>query len=136
LNSPTGLALDSAGNLYASSYNGGDVTKFNGGTGASLPFTSPQLNASFLPGPQGIAIDNQDQLYVTLNSVETVAKYDLLKNSQPSAGWSYPTGLLGGVGVAIVPVPEPSTYALAGLSALALCVVARQRRRNDLKAAV
>lgn len=39
------------------------------------------------------------------------------------------------VGV-ITPVPEPSTYALAGLSAIALFVVARQRRRNDLKPAV
>lgn len=35
-----------------------------------------------------------------------------------------------------IPVPEPSTYALAGLSAIALAVVARQRRRNDLKPAV
>lgn len=136
LNSPTGLALDSVGNLYASSYNGGFVSKFNGGTGASMTFTSPQYLGSFLPGPQGIAIDSQDQLYVTLNNAPTVAKYDLLNNSQPSAGWSYPTGLAGGVGVAIVPVPEPSTYALAGLSAIALVVVAHQRRRNDLKAAV
>lgn len=39
------------------------------------------------------------------------------------------------VGV-ITPVPEPSTYALAGLSAIALALAARQRRRNDLKPVV
>ena len=51
---PQGIALDSTGHLYVSSYGGGFVSTFNGTSGGALPFTSPQWNGNFMPGGNGM----------------------------------------------------------------------------------
>lgn len=58
---PTGLAFDSAGNLFVSEFNLGRIYEFsnNGGTLNSTPITI----ASGLNGPQGLAFDNAGDLF-------------------------------------------------------------------------
>jgi len=127
-NSPTGLALDSSGNLFVSSYNGGFVSKFDGTNGSSLTFTSPQWNGSFMPGPQGLAIDGEDNLYVAFGTnSDAVGKYSLA-TSLPVPGWSYPTGLSSGVQLALVPEPSTCAMVLGGLACGGYVVVRRRKR--------
>jgi DNA-binding beta-propeller fold protein YncE len=127
-NSPTGLALDSSGNLYVSSYNGGFVSKFDGTNGGALTFTSPQWNSSFMPGPQGLLIDGDDNLYVAFGtSSDAVGKYSLA-TSLPVPGWTYPTGLSGGVQLALVPEPATCVMALVGLACGGISTWRRRKR--------
>jgi len=123
-NTPTGLAVDASGNLYVSSYNGGYISKFNGVSGASMTFTSPQHQSSFLPGPEGIAIEG-DNLYVTITG--TVAKYSLT-TSQAVAGWTNPTSVDSDMIALYTAVPEPSTYALAVVATGVVASIARRRK--------
>ncbi len=78
LNSPTGVAVDSAGNVYIADFgnnvvrkvSGGNITTFAGNgrqgySGDGGPGSQAQLN-----GPQGVAVDNAGNVYITdtLNS--------------------------------------------------------------------
>jgi len=58
LSLPTGLALDSAGNLYVANYGNSTITKFTP-SGAGSVFASTGLN-----GPESLAFDSAGNLYV------------------------------------------------------------------------
>jgi sugar lactone lactonase YvrE len=62
LNSPHGLAFDSAGNLYAANAGNNTIEKFTPGGVGSL-FASTGLS-----GPSGLAFDSGDNLYVAIIS--------------------------------------------------------------------
>lgn len=59
---PGGAAVDSQGNLYAADLGGVRIEKFDA-SGQYLTSFKPQAK----PGPLGVAVDAQDNVYVTLN---------------------------------------------------------------------
>ena len=69
------LAMDSAGNLYGSRYNGGAVYKYNVTDGVSL-FAGQNIGA-----PNGLAVSDDDVLYIADNTAHRIYR----KGTQPGA---------------------------------------------------
>ncbi|HXC99088.1 MAG TPA: NHL repeat-containing protein [Verrucomicrobiae bacterium] len=92
----TGLAVDSAGNVYVS------VNQPNGNI---YKFTTNQLQSTFatgLDGPVGMAFDSAGNLYVTCSSGNTIVKITPDGRTQST----FATGLNGPQGIAIDPIPS------------------------------
>jgi hypothetical protein len=150
-----GLAFNTAGNLFVSDFQSGDIYKYTGGT--------QSVFASGLNGPSGLAFNSAGDLFVSDTSSGDILEYTPGGGQSTFAtGLSFPEGLAfnsagdlfvadshsgnvyeytpGGVQstfasgldypfeLAFAPVPEPSTLALlaAGASAMAL----RLRRKK------
>ena len=116
------LALNNT--LYVSSFDLGKVYAFNAVTGASLPgFTT--INDP--NQPRGLAVVGNDLLVANSSSTNTVNEYDAASGALVTA--NFIRGLHTPFGLAVT-VPEPSTWALLGIGAVGVGVVALRRRRS------
>ena len=86
-----GIAVDGAGNVFYTDYNAGTVNELLGGSGA------PVLIATE-PNPEGLAFDQQENLYVAVSGSQNVVK--LLAGSY-AASTIYGTGLTHPQSVAV-----------------------------------
>jgi hypothetical protein len=111
------LACDSAGNLYASTYNGngvgGDrIVKF-APSGDASSFAELGSNEAY-----GLAVDSAGNLYAAINGIE--------KFTPDGVGTVFSTFAAGNI--AIQTVPEPATVELAGCGFAALAMLKLRRR--------
>jgi len=86
---PTGVAFDSAGNLYVANYYGNAIEKFTpGGVGSVFASTG-------LDGPEALAFDSAGNLYVANYYSSTIEKFN-----PGGVGSSFASGLSGPIGLA------------------------------------
>lgn len=111
---PTGVAVDGAGNVYATSGNGNGIIEKYNTNGVGTVF------ASGLSYPASIAFDSAGNLYVAEQGNGTIEEFNT-----NGVGTVFASGLTGIWGIAIE-VPEPSTWALVGLGLSALLVFRRK----------
>jgi hypothetical protein len=121
LSFPAGIAV-SGSSLYVANSSSGSIGEYNAVTGAAI-------NANRFTGlniPANIAV-NGTSLFVTSADNGTVGEYSLITGLAVNA--SLITGLSGSYGIAVSPIPEPSTYAaIAGAAMLGLAVWQRRRQ--------
>jgi len=126
ITNPGGLVTSAAGELYVANEGGGVISLFD----AAGTYQSSIGSGAGLLSPSGVALDRLGNLYVssgTDSSNSLISKFDSTGAFQFS--WSIPD-LSGFLATAPVPVPEPSTYAMA-LAGLACggYLVRRRRKR-------
>jgi len=128
----SGLAIDSTGNFFVSSY-----TDIADGRGSIYRISSDgQTISTFASGlnrPEGLVYDKEhDLLIVNEFNSDQLDVYSGLSGTNAGNLNTTLTGYAGPYFIATTPafqsVPEPSTYALFGLGALGLVVVARRKR--------
>ena len=117
--------MDNKNHLFVASYYGNTVGEYDATTGATI-------NAAFVPGGPGgtyaLALDGSNQLFVANNNTG-VCEYDATTGATINEHF---IPLHGIYGLAFVsPVPEASTFVLAGLGFLGLLTCAEQRRRRS-----
>jgi DNA-binding beta-propeller fold protein YncE len=125
ITNPGGLVTSAAGELYVANEGGGVISLFD----AAGTYQSSIGSGAGLLSPSGVALDRLGNLYVssgTDSSNSLISKFDSTGAFQFS--WSIPD-LSGFLATAPVPVPEPSTYAMA-LAGLACGGYLRFRRRK------
>ena len=106
VDSPTGLAFDTSGNLYISSWNSGTITKLD-------PDGNSSIFASGCGYADGLAFDCSGNLYVAGGANDTIIKIDPNGNQSVLA-----SGLLDPTYIAVI--PEPCVWTLLGLGLGAL----------------
>ena len=122
---PFGLAFNAAGDLYVS-YDGVNQGPTAGGVTEIMPGGSEKSIVTGLDDPNDIAFDNSGNLFIT--DAESGALTEVTSGGTTSSfSVNYHPFGIAFEGVAL-PVPEPSTLALAGLGASAL--FAYRRRKN------
>ena len=94
------------------------------------------INPAFITGfsyPLGLALDDNNHLFVTRNDGNTtVGEYNATTGATISTDFINGQGLdQPGSIVFVSSVPEPSTFALAGIGVLSLLTCIRQRRRRS-----
>jgi len=125
---PFNVARDSAGNFYVT----GDAP-FDGLSMVSkfapdgTPINASLISYSGLNEAYGLAIDSEDNIFVGSYGGSTIRKY---RPDGSTVNASFITGLSGVTSIAIQPVPEPSTYAMAfaGLACGGYSVFRRRKR--------
>lgn len=81
LNTPNGIAYDSAGNLYVANTGSNSITVYApGADGDAAPIKTLVGPATGLSNPQGVAIDSDDTLYVANTTSQSVEVFN--------AGWA------------------------------------------------
>ena len=122
LSQPYGIAINNAGSIYVT--NAGtfpqSISIFN-----SAGVYQSSIIESDLALPIGIGIGFFGDIYVANNSINTISKFNAAGEYQFS--WTTPAAPGG---LAVVPVPEPSTFALAAVAGLAGLAILRRRRRG------
>jgi sugar lactone lactonase YvrE len=118
LSFPQGLAINSAGDLFEADTGTLNINEFGPGGGA------PSVFATLGTGSGGVAIDSQDNLFVSDGYGGHIIEYP--HGGGPST--IIATGLGDGTGMAIQPVPEPTTIALLGIGGAALMI--RRRKQS------
>jgi len=73
LNNPTGVAVDSVGNIYVANYLANQVLKYNSSGGSPILTITSGLNL-----PQGVALDSLGNIYVANVGDNNVIKYNTL----------------------------------------------------------
>src|SRR5207253_2950127 len=117
----SGIAIDSAGDIFVSDYGTNEVYKILPGT--------PNTHNTFVNGftPNGLASDSSGDLFVAVNA-GSVREY----TSTGSFVATLATGLTSPQGVVVSAIPEPSTtVALAGLAAFGVCILRRRHKYAD-----
>ena len=120
---PRGLAMDSSGNLYTSNWVDHTISKFDS-AGNYLSVGSISTNLS---NPMGIAIDSSGNLFSANNGNNTISSYD----ASGKFMFSWSTGTVSPLAIAII--PEPSSYALASISAGLIVCLRRHRKLGHPK---
>jgi len=122
INTPNGLAFDTSGNLFVSNLQGNSITRIDTLGVASLWAASPSL----LSGPAALAFDSVGDLYVANfqggNITRISADGTVLSNFATIGNTP--------IGLAFETVPEPSTYTLLVLSALAFAGYRTRRNKR------
>jgi DNA-binding beta-propeller fold protein YncE len=130
---PTGFAFNAAGNMFVADAYGLSGNTANGYDTITeiTPAGSESVFASGLNNPGTIAFDRASDMFVADNGIFNgngdITEF-LVNGTQSVFGTSLRPTAMAFQGVAL-PVPEPSTYALAGLGFAAL--LAGSRRRNQ-----
>lgn len=121
LNTPYGVAINNAGNIYVT--NAGtfpqSISIFN-----SAGVYQSSISESDLALPIGIGIGLFGDIYVANYNINTISKFNSAGDYQFS--WTTPSAPGG---LAVVPVPEPSTLALTAVAGLAGLAILRRRRK-------
>ena len=119
LSSLRGLAFDSAGNLFAADADGGV------GLGDIYKFTPGGARSTFASGlhPEGLAFDSAGNLFATEFDSGQIYKF-----TPGGAQSTFASGLSSPASLAFQ-VPEPATWSLLILGAVALLGGCRMRRR-------
>jgi PEP-CTERM motif-containing protein len=119
LSNPYGLAFNSAGNLFGSVSSG--ISEFTPG-GIQTPFVG-------VAGIDDMAFDNAGNMFATGNG-------NLVEFAPGGQEQTIATGLGNSTGIAIqglsLPVPEPSTLALAGLGTAGLLAFRRREKQQHV----
>jgi secreted PhoX family phosphatase len=134
LNSPEGLAFDSAGNLYAANLGNNSIEKYTPGGSASV-FASTGLS-----NPVGLAFDSAGNLYAAKQANSTIEEFtpggsaSLFANSANGVS-SNPHFLAftndAGVPLALAnQVPEPATWVLLAMGGAVLLFQMHSRKRS------
>ena len=103
LSAPTGIAMDSNGNLFIADQNNGQVFKFTiSGTTATLVATIGTNNLGNIYSPEGIAFDSANNLYVADQQNNGATAGIIFKIASGSTTvTSYSTGYNNPLGVAV-----------------------------------
>ena len=81
LNYPAGIAMDSAGNVYAANASGASITVYAAGAeGDIAPIRTISGSKAQLEEPTGIALDASDRLYVVNYRGNSVTEYSANSN--------------------------------------------------------
>ena len=95
--------------------------------------TGATINAAFVPGSPGgtdaLALDGSNHLFVANNN-NSVGEYDATTGATINENFIPASTATHGLAF-VAPVPEPSTFVLAGFGFLGLLTCARQRRRRS-----
>ncbi|HUA37582.1 MAG TPA: PEP-CTERM sorting domain-containing protein [Candidatus Sulfopaludibacter sp.] len=115
-----GLSISAAStqNIFIANTSAGKVAEFD--SGGNL------INASFasgLNGPAGLAFDSNGDLYVVNGGANSVSEYS--STGHPIHTFSDPS--LNTPTFIAISVPEPSTWALSGMSITALLALRRRQ---------
>lgn len=125
LNSPYGLAFDTAGTLYVANYGNNTISKVTT-DGVVSPWNLTFTGGASLSNPVGMTFAASGNLFVANRGANNV-----LQITPAGVASVFATGFNGPAGVAFAPpaIPEPSTgAALAGLAALGIAVWRRKRK--------
>lgn len=120
---PVGVANDAAGNFYVSNGSYNYISVYDSGGEYIKTITDPSLN-----NPHGVGFDRSGNFYVMNFGNATISKFN--GNGDFQFAWNT-SGQ--GVYLALAPVfvPEPSTYALGGISTLVMGWLARRRKTRQ-----
>jgi sugar lactone lactonase YvrE len=81
INYPTGIAMDSAGNVYVANASARSITVYAAGAlGNIAPLRTVSGSKTQLEEPTGVAIDGNDRLYVVNNHGNSITEYDANAN--------------------------------------------------------
>jgi hypothetical protein len=119
LDYPDGLAFNSAGDLFEADEHSGHIYEFTPNGGSST-------FASGVGVPLGLAFNSAGNLFEADSGSDQIYEFTPNGGSSTFASGLYFPQALAFQGVTL-PIPEPSTWALVGLGAVALLGV---RRRN------
>lgn len=75
LDQPSGLAMDSRGNVYVANYNNSITVYAAGAEGNVAPIRTIAGDKTKLTGPGGLVVDSHDRLYVADNQSNTITIY-------------------------------------------------------------
>src|ERR1044072_5758393 len=95
---PTGIAVDVAGNVYVAEGNGNRVQKFDNNGNFLFKFGIPGDVGGGFVTPSGIAVDSAGNIYVTDNTTNRTLKFNSSGTYLSSIG---PSGFLSASGVAV-----------------------------------
>ena len=114
----------SGGQVFVTGTSG--IQVFDAATGTAIKtIPTPGITG----GGSGLAVLGSD-VFVTNFNAGTIGEYDI--NTGQAINASLVTGLTDPVGIAVVAVPEPSTFAvLAGLGVLGVAVLRRRANRRE-----
>ncbi len=125
----SGLASNTTYSLriwsYDSQFNNGAISTFYDVTGLSATPTVPGTSIGSITNQTGTAGLTSNTAFSLLADVTTDSTGALFIGSSFSAGSS---GQINAIELSVVPVPEPSTFALAGLGVLGLALLRRRRK--------
>ncbi len=115
---PVGLAITPDGRLYVSNTDKDQVNEYD------LRGNFQKTLTESLRSPIGLASDEKGNLYAVNKTTDSVSMFDTADEYVPDFA---PRGLEAPYGIAIG-VPEPSTYVLAGIGAVAALAMSRPGR--------
>jgi glucose/arabinose dehydrogenase len=119
LDNPYNLTFNSQGNLFASDWGNGDIYEFGPG--------GMSIYASGFQHPVGMAFDNAGNLFIAVGGGTSSPGY-IEEITSTGTTETFSTQVSSPIGLAFLPVPEPSTLALLAVGASA--VVLRLRRKQ------
>lgn len=122
LGEPYGLAFDSTGNLYVANFSNSTIYKFTpGGTRSTFFPAGGPLGPE---GPHGLAFNTAGDLFVASSSYP----YTEVDEISPGGSLSvFAFGFGGPAFLAFEDIPEPSTWAMVAMGAIALLSLRRRK---------
>jgi len=119
LDDPQGLAFDATGNLLVANSGNSTISEISTNGTVSTFASGGSLNT-----PRTLVFDLIGNLYFSNADNETISE---ISTNGTVTTFASGGGLDDPQGLAFQPVPEPTTYALFGLGALAMVIAARHR---------
>ena len=120
---PRGLAFDQAGNLYVANQLGNTVQRF---TSEGIPFGT--FASAGLRDPFALAFDDCGDLYISNQAGGHIRRYSSCGEDLGTFAVA-PSSLANPVGLAFIPVPEPTPFSVLIVGTGIICLLS-QRRLN------